>query len=254
MFLLRYLVILAIPVLAYIGLRKLAIRYSLNQRQFNLLLILATVLIAIVILIVLGRIPVSFILAPVMVAFTFLFRNVHLLIRLLPLWQMFKGKTRTAYGASGGADSSSINTRFLKMSLQHESGDMDGEVLEGKFKGSKLSTLSMDELLALAQECHRDSDSLQVLEAYLDRSHPQWRESADAQQGQASSQDSRAVSETPLNRGTALEILGLQDNATQDEIVQAHRRLMQKMHPDRGGSDYLAKKINAARDFLLGHS
>ena len=107
-FLLRYLVILAIPVLAYIGLRKLAIRYSLNQRQFNLLLILATVLIVILVLIVLGRIPVSFILAPLMVAATFLFRNVHLLLRLLPLWQMFKSKTHTAYGSSGGADSSSI--------------------------------------------------------------------------------------------------------------------------------------------------
>jgi len=247
-FLLRYLVILAIPVLAYVGLRKLAIRYSLNQRQFNLLLILATVLTVIVILIVLGRIPVSFILAPIMVAFTFLFRNVHLLFRLLPLWQMFKGKTRTAYGESGGADSSSINTRFLKMSLEHESGDMDGEVLEGKFKGAKLSVMTIEELLDLAQECHRDSDSLQVLEAYLDRSQPQWRDNAEAQQGQANSQ---TVSETVLDRSTALEILGLHDSATEDEIVQAHRRLMQKMHPDRGGSDYLAKKINAARDYLL---
>lgn len=249
MFLLRYLVILAIPVLAYIGLRKLAIRYSLNQRQFNLLLILATVLIGIVILILLGRIPVSFILAPIMVAITFLFRNVHLLLRLLPLWQMFKGKTRTAYGASGGEESSSINTRFLKMSLQHDSGDMDGEVLEGEFKGAKLSAMAIDELLELAQECHRDADSLQVLEAYLDRSHAQWRANAGAQQGQASSS---GVSETVLDRGTALDILGLQQDATQDDIVQAHRRLMQKMHPDRGGSDYLAKKINAARDFLLG--
>lgn len=248
MFLLRYLAILAIPVLAYIGLRKLAIRYSLNQRQFNLLLILATVLIVIVILIVLGRIPVSFILAPIMVAITFLFRNVHLLIRLLPLWQMFKGKTRTVYGASGAADSSSINTRFLKMSLLHDSGDMDGEVLEGKFKGVKLSAMTIDELLVLAQECHRDADSLQVLEAYLDRSHSQWRENAGAQQNQ---ENSHSVSETMLDRSTALEILGLIETATDDEIVQAHRRLMQKMHPDRGGSDYLAKKINAARDFLL---
>lgn len=248
MFLLRYLVILAIPVLAYMGLRKLAIRYSLNQRQFNMLLILSSVLIVIVILIVLGRIPVSFILAPIMVAMTFLFRNVHLLIRLLPLWQMFKGKTRTAYGASGASNSSSINTRFLRMSLQHESGDMDGEVLEGKFKGAKLSAMTIDELLSLAQECHRDSDSLQVLEAYLDRSHPQWRENVDAQQDQTTSQ---TVSETAMDRHTALEILGLVDAATEDEIVQAHRRLMQKMHPDRGGSDYLAKRINAARDFLL---
>ena len=54
-----------------------------------------------------------------------------------------------------------------------------------------------------------------------------------------------------MDRHTALEILGLEEGASKDEIVQAHRRLMQKMHPDRGGSDFLAKKINAARDFLL---
>lgn len=249
MFLIRYLVILAIPVLAYLGLRRLAIRYSLNQRQFNLLLVLATGLVIIVILIVLGRIPVSFILAPIMVAFTFLFRNVHLLIRLLPLWQMFKSKTHTAYGTSGGGESSSINTRFLKMSLEHESGDMDGEVLEGKFAGIKLSSMAIDELIELAQECRRDADSLQILEAYLDRSHPQWRDDGNAQQEQPHGR----ASETILERGTALEILGLNEGASDDEIVQAHRRLMQKMHPDRGGSDYLAKKINEARDFLLGH-
>lgn len=251
MFLLRYLVILAIPVLAYMGLRKLAIRYSLNQRQFNLLLILSTIMTVIIILIVLGRIPISFILAPIMVAVTFLFRNLHLLIRLLPLWQMFKSKTHTAYGSSGGNDHSSINTRFLRMSLQHESGDMDGEVLEGQFKGSKLSSLSTEELMKLAQECRRDSDSLQVLEAYLDRMQPLWREHEGAAGTNSTEQSSPLVNTQEMDRATALQVLGLQEGATEDEVVQAHRRLMQKMHPDRGGSDYLAKKINAARDFLL---
>ncbi len=250
MFLLRYIVILLIPVLAYIGLRKLAIRYSLNQKQFNLLLLLATMLTLIVVLILLGRISPTFIIAPIMVAGTFLLRNLPLLFRLLPLWNMFRTKTRTAYGSSGAQDSSSIRTRFLHMTLKHESADMDGQVLEGQFAGQSLSQLSLEQLLTLANECRQDADSLQVLEAYLDRSHGQWRENNGAYEEQGGS-ESRSASEAAMDRRTALEILGLSDDAGKDDIVQAHRRLMQKMHPDRGGSDFLAKKINEARDYLL---
>ncbi len=250
MILLRYLLILLIPVLGYIALRKLAIKYSLNQRQFNLLLVLASMLTVIVVLILLGRLSPTFIIAPVMVAATFLLRNLHLLIRLLPLWQMLRSRTaKSAYGSAGASDSSSIRTRFLLMQLQHATGDMDGEVLEGSFNGRRLSTLSMEQLLVLAQECLQDADSLQILEAYMDRVHPDWRS------GQASSsQQANAAppaTESAMSETEALEILGLQRGATRDEVVQAHRRLMQKLHPDRGGSDYLARKINLARDYLL---
>ncbi|MDP1932761.1 MAG: molecular chaperone DnaJ [Gammaproteobacteria bacterium] len=252
MFLLRYILILLLPVLAYMGLRKLAIRYSLNQRQFNMLLVLAAILVTVVVLILLGRLPVHFIVAPIMVALTFMLRNLPLLIRLLPIVQMFRSRTaKSAYGAAGAADTSSIRTRFLLMQLQLSSGDMDGDVLEGKFKGAKLSTLSMDALLELAVECARDADSLQILEAYLDRVHPQWRAGAGDSASQASPRDGAGGSEAVMTEAMALEILGLQREASRDDVVQAHRRLMQKMHPDRGGSDYLAKKINAARDFLL---
>ena len=54
-----------------------------------------------------------------------------------------------------------------------------------------------------------------------------------------------------MTRELALEILGLKGEPDRDEIIKAHRTLMQRMHPDRGGSDYLAKKINQAKDFLL---
>lgn len=252
MFLLRYILILLLPVLMYMGLRKVAIKYSLNQKQFNMLLVLAAILTIIMVLILLGRISPTFIIAPIMVAATFLLRNLHLVIRLLPLWQMLRTRTaKSAYGSAGGNDSSSIRTRFLLMQLLHATGDMDGEVLEGDFKGARLSTLSVEQLLKLARECQQDPDSLQILEAYLDRAHPEWR----AQQGASSGQSASAppAAETGMSEEIALEILGLAKGASRDDVVLAHRRLMQKMHPDRGGSDYLAKKINAARDFLLEH-
>ncbi len=259
MFLLRYILILALPILAYIGLRRLAIRYNLNQRQFNMLLVLTVILVSVVVLILLGRLPIHFIVAPIMVAATFMLRNLHLVIRLLPLINMFRTRTartaKSAYGVAGAADTSSIRTRFLLMQLQLSSGDMDGEVLEGQFQGIRLSAMSMEQLLALANECRRDADSLQVLEAFLDRQHPQWRGGEEGAAGQASAQGSTqgspGSSEAAMTEAVALEILGLASGAGRDDIVLAHRRLMQKMHPDRGGSDYLAKKINAARDFLL---
>ena len=57
---------------------------------------------------------------------------------------------------------------------------------------------------------------------------------------------------TAMSRDEARAILGLDEDAGPEDIVAAHRRLMQRNHPDRGGSDYLASRINEARDVLLG--
>lgn len=54
-----------------------------------------------------------------------------------------------------------------------------------------------------------------------------------------------------FNEEEAWQLLGLEPSATREQIIQAHKRLIQKLHPDRGGNDYLASKLNAARDLLL---
>ena len=136
---------------------------------------------------------------------------------------------------------SSVATDDLAMTLDHASGDMDGEVLRGRRRGQRLSHLDLEALTALCGE-FQAADSQQLLGAYLDRRFPGWR---DARQ-QAAAAESGA-----MDTQQALAVLGLEAGATEAEIVGAHRRLMQKLHPDRGGTDYLAATLNRAKEVLL---
>jgi len=100
-----------------------------------------------------------------------------------------------------------------------------------------------------------DPQSHALLEAYLDRTHPNWREAfagdagASAGAGQGAPGSGGAG---PMTREEALAILGLAEGASESDIRTAHRSLMKQFHPDQGGSDYLAAKINEAKDLLLG--
>jgi len=153
----------------------------------------------------------------------------------------------------GSAQVSEIRTRFLAMRLDHGSGVMDGEVLEGPFAGRRLSALDLGALLRML-ELYRDQDaqSAAVLEAYLDRERePDWRDRDEAASATGRTGSARPASGV-LSESEALAILGLRPGADAAAIRAAHRRLMQKLHPDRGGSDYLAAKINEAKRVLLG--
>ncbi|MFM1895844.1 MAG: hypothetical protein RLZZ385_918 [Pseudomonadota bacterium] len=244
----RLLAILALVLLVFWAINSVSRRFALSRSQAQMLVLLGALLTTIVVLIGLGRLPVHFILAPLGVAATFLLRMLPTVLRLLPLWSMLRSKLhhhRATAGPSAG-QTSTLRTAFLAMELAHASGDLDGKVLKGSFAGQRLSSLSLSQLLELLREIQADGDSQRILEAYLDRMHGGWR---DTQQGQ---RDSAArADESAMSRELAMEILGLAEPLEREQVVQAHRRLMQKMHPDRGGSDYLAKKINAARDFLL---
>jgi hypothetical protein len=139
--------------------------------------------------------------------------------------------------------SSTVTTDWLEMVLDHGTGETSGLVLKGRFKGAKLAELSLDDLLALRAELRiDDGESAQLLDAYLARVHP---DAGDAP-------PPPRASSSGMTRDEALDILGLEAGAAENAIRDAHRRLMQQLHPDRGGTDYLAAKINAARDVLLG--
>ena len=148
-------------------------------------------------------------------------------------------------GAAGGKAplSSEITTRFIHMVLFHDTGIMDGDILEGTAKGAKLSQLTLAQLLSLLAEIQHDADSCNLLAAYLDREHEGWREN--------DAEPASRPSEGAMTEAQALDILGLDEQAAREDIILAHRRMMQKVHPDRGGSTYLATKINAAKELLL---
>lgn len=162
-----------------------------------------------------------------------------LLLQWVQRWRTNKrfGGTAPQTGAAN-----SVETAFLSMTLDHDSGRMTGSVKAGQFAGRDLATLTRPELLTLLQECQvSDIDSVALLEAWLDRAHPDWRAEPAA--------DPRSAA---MTREEALDILGLNEGADEDAIRAAHRRLMKTAHPDQGGSAWLAARINAARDLLLG--
>ncbi len=166
---------------------------------------------------------------------------------------------------------SKVRTDFLELELDHDSGEMEGTVLKGSFKGKALSALDLEQLLELRRECHAaDPQSAQLIDAYLDRTREDWRPGAGAEagadagtgtgQGQGHGQGygqgaydgAEAGTQSGMTREEALEILGLAEGADKRAIQKAHRALMKKLHPDQGGSTYLAAKINQAKDMLLG--
>ncbi len=171
-------------------------------------------------------------------------------VAALPWISRFRALSAIARNMRGPTpgQTSQVETEFLRMSLDHDTNEMDGEVLVGTFRGRFLSSMSGDELIELWRECRSDEQSRAVMESYLDRVHgADWRDAAAA--GDTGGQPSGRGA--PMSKEEACEILGVAPTATEDEVEQAYRRLMLKMHPDQGGSDYLAAKINQAKEVLL---
>lgn len=172
------------------------------------------------------------------------------LIPALMRWRSMGRWRRNMQGPTPG-QASTIATPLLRMTLDHDSGNLDGEVVAGGFAGRRLGDMSLAELMQLYGECGADESSRRILEAYLDRHHgAAWRAGGE-RQGQSGA-GAAAGGGQAMTREEAYAILGLQPGADDQAVKNAHRQLMARFHPDRGGSDYLAALINHARDMLLG--
>ena len=171
--------------------------------------------------------------------------------RLWGLLNIMRWVRQLLAGWVGGAkpsvgQTSSVRTRYLDMSLDHDSGVMDAKILQGDFVGRRLSEMSLAELDQLLSILKRDDpESEKLLLTWLARQRGQEREAEAPSEGPSSGSMSHAK---------AREILGVAAGANRDQIILAHRRLMQKFHPDRGGSGYLAREINHAKKVLLNAS
>lgn len=160
------------------------------------------------------------------------------------LWRRWRSKVPPT--GSKSSRGSQVESDMIAMTLDHASGEMSGAVKRGPYAGRRLERLSESELFDLWQQCRiADADGTRLLEAYLDRAVPDWRQKAAASARYGTSSDQ-------MTRDEAYAVLDLAAGASEAQIREAHRRLMKKVHPDQGGSNYLAAKLNRAKDILLG--
>src|SRR5215468_2481745 len=141
---------------------------------------------------------------------------------------------------------SRVRTAFMEMELEHDTGAMHGRILVGRHEGRSLDALDVATLVGLLPEI--DEESRALLATYLDRRDSAWRDHA---QGDAAAGRGAAPAGGPMTDQEAYQILGLEPGASAEAIGRAHRNLMKKLHPDQGGTTYLAARINEAKDTLL---
>jgi hypothetical protein len=239
-------VLFVLAVVIFVAMRLLLAKRQLSLRNFFLFYALAIVGVAMMYLGVTGKLHWLFVLvgsalpfASTLMRWGLRFWRTAALLRGLRGLMGQSSQTQQPGTTKSSGQTSEVNTDYIRMVLDHDTGEMSGEIVSSKFSGCKLSDLSISELKEFYTLVSDDVDSVNVLEAYLDREHTEWRS------GETS--DTRV----DLSEQEALEILGLEPGASEADIKLAHRRIIQKLHPDRGGSTFLASQVNEAKDLLL---
>jgi len=177
---------------------------------------------------------------------------IPLALTFLPL--LIRGMRGAAAARQGGTPSpgkqSEVETAYLRMYLDHDSGEMAGTVLHGEYAGRELDELSQAQLVDLLNECKaNDEQSARLIESYMER---RFGDGLHEDEIHSSSRRPPRQNANAMSRNEAYEVLGLEPGSSEAEIRDAHRKLLLKIHPDQGGSDYLAIKINQAKEVLLG--
>lgn len=173
------------------------------------------------------------------------FRAVVLSVPLLILGAVLLLPRNVGMAKGATPRTSQVRSAHLEMTLNHETTNIDGRILTGKHQGQVLSDLALHDLLGFYAEVQTDEQSAKLLETFLDRAHPEWRDQLD-ERGYRHQQTSQ------LSRDEAYWLLGLEPGSSEEDIREAYHRLIKRVHPDSGGSAALMVQITTARDKLLG--
>ena len=235
----RMIVLLVVALTLFILIRRAQRQPPHKRRGAYLQLILGSAVVGVIMLTLMGK--MHWIGAALTGALVLARQTLPLLIRILPMLGGLRSQNANAAGKQ-----SEVSSRILRMALDHDSGDLSGVVLEGTYRDWLLEELDREQLDDLMAFCQReDADSAQLLASYLEQRFPD-----DSGHTEHNSHGGTANA-AGVTRAEALAVLGLGEGASEEDIVAAHRTLIQKLHPDRGGNDYLAAKINEAKDFLI---
>ncbi len=241
----RLILVAAVILAIVVFVRRASAKPPADRRKYYLTLGLTVLAGALILLALTGR--VHWIGALIGALLPFVRQSIPLLLRLVPFIHHQRKANAASKGASNG-NRSQVRTDWLTMTMEHDSGVLSGTVEKGSFAGRSLDDLSQEQLEQLYREfINADRDSAELLSSYLKhRFGDQWSEPSTDGAG------APPPSGGDMGYEQALAVLGLEEGADREAIIKAHRSLMQKLHPDRGGNDYLAAQINLAKDILLG--
>lgn len=169
-------------------------------------------------------------------------RLIPLAIKFLPVMSFFGNKSFIPSGIP------TVKTKYLRIEVDYLSGEIKGKIIAGPHEGyfvKQLSQSQIDELRNYYQT--NDRESYDLLLSYLNYSQQRQAGGSGFQHREAPT-----TSVSDMSVSEAQQILGVDQNASKQDIISAHKKLIQKFHPDRGGNDYLAAKINLAKDVLVG--
>ncbi len=237
----RFILLLALIAVGYIVYKLYLKNLQKPSKQQGIKLALFAGGLVLIVMALTGRASIIF--AAIGALMTAAMRYYPLIIRHWPHLRRIYRQYINPSAAQG--QKSRVNTSVFVMTLDHDSGHLDGKITEGSFAGQHFSELSIEELKIFYRFCQgKDAQAVQILESYIQRERlAEWQDAPN------SGGEKTASAETTAEE--AWEILGLEPGASKKDIIEAHRRLMSRLHPDKGGSNYLAAKINEAKKILL---